>query len=132
VPLVDAIENSDIDALRRFGITAQRRSEHRGVYVGSDAICAVGLAIKRMVSLHGLALNVTTPLDYDRLIVPCGTPQFGITSIAAQLGREVALSEARDVLLECLEGAFSLSFVRESVAAGAPLPLPTNPVSRPA
>jgi lipoyl(octanoyl) transferase len=132
VPLVDAIENSVIDALRRFGITAHRRAEHRGVYVGSDAICAVGLAVRRMVSLHGLALNVTTPLEYDRLIVPCGTPQFGITSIAAQLGREVALSDARDVLLDCLEGAFSLSFVRESVAAGAPLPFPTNPVSRPA
>ena len=132
VPLVDAIENSVIDALRRFGIEAHRRAEHRGVYVGRDAICAVGLAVKRMVSLHGLALNVDTDLAYDRLITPCGTPQFGITSIAAQLGRAVAPAEVRDVLLDWLEGAFSLEFAREAIAPGAPLPFPPNPLSQPA
>ena len=132
VPLVDAIENSVIDALRRFGIVAHRRPEHRGVYVESDAICAVGLAVKRMVSLHGLALNVSTPLDYDRLITPCGTPQFGITSIAAQLGRDVPLDDVRDVLLDCLEGAFSLEFARETIAPGAALPFPANSLQQPA
>ena len=132
VPLVDAIENSVIDTLRRYGIEARRRSEHRGVYVGDDAICAVGLAVKRMVSLHGLALNVDTDLTYDRLITPCGTPEFGITSMAAQLGRTVAPAEVCDVLLACLEGAFSLEFAREIVPPGAPLPFPPNPLSQPA
>ena len=128
VPIVNAVEEGVIDALRRFGIVAQRRSEHRGVYVGSDAICAVGIAVKRMTSLHGLALNVSTDLGYDRLITPCGTPQFGITSISEQLGREVAWAEARDVLLDCLEGAFSVAFEREIVSPGAPLPFPANPI----
>ena len=41
-----------------------------------------------MTSLHGLALNADVALDYDRLITPCGTPQFGITSISRELGRE--------------------------------------------
>jgi lipoate-protein ligase B len=132
VPLVDALENSVIDALRRFGITARRRPEHRGVYVESDAICAVGLAVRRMVSMHGLALNVSTALDYDRLITPCGTPQFGITSMSAQLGRAVAWDDARDVLLDCLEGAFSIDFAVEHIPAGAPLPFPANPVEEPA
>ncbi|GAC1578845.1 MAG: lipoyl(octanoyl) transferase LipB [Candidatus Elarobacter sp.] len=128
VPIVDAVENSAIDALRRFGIVAERHSEHRGVYVGRDAICAVGLAIKRMTSMHGLALNASTALDYDRLITPCGTPEFGITSIAEQLGRDVSWAEARDVLLDCLEGAFSVAFERETLPPGAPLPFPANPV----
>jgi lipoate-protein ligase B len=128
VPLVDAIENSVIDALRRFEIEAHRRPEHRGIYVGSDAICAVGLAVQRMVSLHGFALNVDTPLDYDRLITPCGTPQFGITSISAQLGRPVRIAEVLDVVLDCLEGAFTLEFVREVVPPGAPLAVPTNSI----
>jgi len=132
VPLVDAIENSVIDALRRYGIVARRRAEHRGVYVGEDAICAVGLAVKRMVSLHGLALNVDTDLTYDRLITPCGTPEFGITSMSAQLGHAVAPAEVCEVLLECLEGAFSLEFAREAVPPGAPLPFPPNALSQPA
>ncbi|MBV9409853.1 MAG: lipoyl(octanoyl) transferase LipB, partial [Candidatus Eremiobacteraeota bacterium] len=132
VPLVASLETAVTRALHRFGIEAQPRSEHRGVYVGDDAICAIGLAIKRMTSLHGLALNACTALDYDRLITPCGTPQFGITSISAQLGRDVAWTEARDVLLDSLEGAFDVDFAREITPSGAPLPFPANPIAEPA
>jgi lipoate-protein ligase B len=131
VPVVNAIENAVIDALMRFGIEAERRSEHRGVYVGNDAICAVGLAVRKMTSLHGLALNASTALDYDRLITPCGAPEFGITSISAQLGREVGWSEARDVLLDSLEGAFGVAFDRIIIPPGAPLPFPSNGVPEP-
>jgi lipoate-protein ligase B len=132
VPVVNAMEHGVIETLRQFGITAHQRSEHRGVYVGSDAICAVGLAIRRMTSLHGLALNACTALDYDRLITPCGTPEFGITSISEQLGREVAWSEAREALLESLGGTFGVEFERHVVPPGAPLPFPSNAVPEPA
>lgn len=126
VPLVGAIENAVIDTLRQFGIEAQRRAEHRGVYVGGDAICAVGLAVQRMTSMHGLALNVTTALDYDRLITPCGTPEFGITSIAAQTCRDVARDDVRDALLESLAGGFGVTYACDVLAPGAPLPFPAN------
>jgi lipoate-protein ligase B len=129
VPLVSSLETAVTGALYRFGIASQPRSEHRGVYVGDDAICAIGIAVRRMTSLHGLALNACTALDYDRLITPCGTPQFGITSISAQLGRDVSWAEARDVLLDSVEGAFGTEFEREIVPPGAPLPFPSNPVA---
>ncbi len=111
VPLVSALERAVIAALSGFGITARGRKEHRGVYVGDAAICAVGLAVKRMTSLHGLALNVSTELDYDRLIVPCGTPQFGITSLERELGRPVPLDEARDGLMASLAAEFNVEFM---------------------
>ena len=132
VPFVSAMESAAIDALYRFGIAAHPRAEHRGVYVGDDAICAIGLAVKRMTSLHGLALNACTALDYDRLITPCGTPEFGITSLSAQLGRAVTWAEARDVLLDSLAGAFGVAFEPIVLAPGAPLPVPANPVREPA
>jgi lipoate-protein ligase B len=132
VPLVTALESAVCGALYRFGIEAQPRSEHRGVYVGDDAICAIGLAVRRMTSMHGLALNACTELDYDRLITPCGTPQFGITSISAQAGRTVSWAEARDALLDALEGGFGVEFERETVAPGAALPIPSNPLETPA
>jgi lipoate-protein ligase B len=103
VPLVAALERAVIDALSHFGITAAGRSEHRGVYVGENAICAIGLAVQKMTSLHGLALNADTVLEYDRLITPCGTPEFGITSISNELGRDVSWAAARDALLPALE-----------------------------
>jgi lipoate-protein ligase B len=129
VPLVSSLETAVTGALFRFGIASRPRSEHRGVYVGDDAICAIGLAVKRMTSLHGLALNACTTLDYDRLILPCGTPQFGITSISAQLGRHVGWDEARDVLIDALEGSFGQEFARETLPAGAPLPFPAKPAA---
>jgi lipoate-protein ligase B len=111
VPLVSALERAAIGALGGFGIAANGRKEHRGVYVRDAAICAIGLAVKQMTSLHGLALNVSTALDYDRLIVPCGTPQFGITSLERELGRPAALSEARDALLAALAAEFEIDFL---------------------
>ncbi len=116
VPLVSALERCVIAALDALGIAAHTRPEHRGVYVGSRSICAVGLAVKAMTSLHGLALNVSTDLDYDRLIDPCGTPEFGITSVSHELGRPVGLAEAGDALLAAIEREFHLTFARELAA----------------
>src|SRR6202020_2437306 len=71
VPLVRSLEKAVIGCCARFGVTAEPWSEHAGVWAGDRCICAVGLAVKRMVSMHGLALNVSTALDYDRIIHPC-------------------------------------------------------------
>jgi lipoate-protein ligase B len=116
VPLVGKLEAAVVEALAGFGIRAGGRPEHRGVYVGDKAICAVGLAVQRMTTLHGIALNVDPALDYDRLITPCGTPQFGITSIARETGGHVAWAAGRDALLAALEERFGLRFEREARA----------------
>lgn len=119
VPLVTALERAVIRALVTFGIDASATAEHRGVYVGRSAICAIGLAVKRMTTLHGLALNVATALDYDELITPCGTPQFGITSVSRELGREVSLSEAQGPLLAALAETFGVEFQAADATAWA-------------
>jgi len=110
VPFVSKLERAVVRSLAAFGIEAAGRPEHRGVYVGREAICAVGLAVKQMTSMHGLALNVSTQLDYDRLIVPCGTPEFGITSISRHVERTVTLEEARGTLVPELAAVFETSF----------------------
>jgi len=116
VPLVSALERSVVAALGSLGVTAHPRPEHRGVYVGSNAICAVGLSIRSMTSLHGLALNVCGDLEYDRLIDPCGLPEFGITSVARELGRPGTLAEASDAVLAAIEREFGLTFDRQLAA----------------
>jgi len=108
VPLVRSLEAAVIATCSDFGITAERWSEHAGVWVGRNQICAIGLAVQKMVSLHGIALNVNTALDYDRLINPCGLLDRGITSIAHEIGHEVSLAEARDALLAHLAADFGL------------------------
>ena len=111
VPLVSALERTVIGTLAAFGIRAHRRPEHRGVYVGENAICAIGLAIRKMTSMHGIALNACVDLDYDRLITPCGTPAFGITSLSRELGRTVSWAQARDALLAACQREFGIRFL---------------------
>lgn len=110
VPFVSALEAAVVAALARLGVRARTRPEHRGVYAGSDAICAIGLCVKRMTSMHGLALNVSTPLDYDRWITPCGTPQFGITSLEHELGCDTTLAQAQSALFAELTERFEIAW----------------------
>jgi len=109
VPLVRSLEGAVIAAVGRFGITSERWSEHAGVWVGRNQICAIGLAVQKMVSLHGIALNVSTALDYDRLINPCGLLDRGITSMSHELGRDVTIDDVKPVLIEELEKAFDVT-----------------------
>jgi lipoyl(octanoyl) transferase len=118
VPLVRSLEAAVINACARFSVRGERWSGHAGVWVGRNQICAIGLAIQRMVSLHGIALNISTELDYDRLIVPCGLPERGVTSLSAEIGCIVGMDAAKVVLLEELSRTFDVAFsVTESVAA---------------
>jgi len=111
VPLVRTLEASVIDMCARFGITSERWTEHAGVWVGKNQICAIGLAVQRMTSLHGIALNACTDLTYDRLITPCGLPDRGITSLSKETGREVTVSEAKTALLAALANTFEIEFI---------------------
>jgi lipoate-protein ligase B len=111
VPLVSALEAAIVAALAAFGILGQTQ-KHRGVYVGENAICAIGLAVKQMTTLHGFSLNVSTDLDYDRIITPCGSTEFGITSLSCELGRPVAIAEALDEVLAAASNRLSIGFQR--------------------
>ncbi|MGA8576976.1 MAG: lipoyl(octanoyl) transferase LipB [Candidatus Cybelea sp.] len=117
VPLVRSLEGAVIETCARFGVSAQRWSDHAGVWVERNQICAIGLAIQRMVSLHGIAFNVSTDLGYDRLIVPCGLPDRGVTSLSAQTHREVGMEEAKGALLHALGRTFDIEFFADSVEA---------------
>jgi lipoyl(octanoyl) transferase len=90
---VRTLERAAIDALGDLGISARKDDCAVGVWVddGSGAntlakVCAIGVRIRRGVSLHGLALNVTTDLNYFNLIVPCGLHCRPVTSVRKILG----------------------------------------------
>jgi lipoyl(octanoyl) transferase len=72
-----------------YGIEAVAETgTHTGVYVGSDKIAAIGLAVRRWVTMHGFAFNINTDLSHFDWIVPCGLQDRGVTSVEAILGRK--------------------------------------------
>jgi lipoate-protein ligase B len=80
------IEESLIRALEAFGIEAGRRTGLTGVWVGERKIASIGIHVKKWVTWHGFALNVTTDLSYFDLIVPCGITDVVMTSVRKELG----------------------------------------------
>jgi len=87
---VHALEQHVIDTLQQFGISAYTDREAVGVWTNREdrpeKICAIGVRVKRGVTMHGIALNVETNLAYFDLIVPCGISARGVTSVKKVLG----------------------------------------------
>jgi len=92
---VHALEQWMIDALAPFGVNAHRAEGRIGIWVGDGAdekkIGALGVRVKRWVTLHGFALNVAPDLAHFGGIVPCGIAEYGVTSLS-ELGKQIAMS----------------------------------------
>ena len=110
------LERALIAALRDYDIAAARRDGMTGVWAGPGKIASIGVGIRRWVTLHGFALNVTTDLAYFDAIVPCGIEGCQMTSIAA-LGHPEATVAAFADTLEC---AFAAIFEYDRVTTIAP------------
>lgn len=78
---LDQLEETIISTLKDNGIIAGRKSKYRGVWVGDSKICAMGVAMKSWITMHGFALNYDINEEHFKLINPCGITDFGITSI---------------------------------------------------
>ncbi|MFL6830263.1 MAG: lipoyl(octanoyl) transferase LipB [Sphingomicrobium sp.] len=91
---VHSLESWMIDALADVGIAAHRADGRIGIWVGEGAdeakIGALGVRVKRWVTLHGFAINVAPDLSHFMGIVPCGIAEYGVTSIA-ELGKQIPL-----------------------------------------
>jgi lipoyl(octanoyl) transferase len=100
------LEDVLIRTVADFGIAAARVDGLTGVWAGDDKLAAIGVRISRWVTSHGFALNVTTDLDYFRLIVPCGIGDRGVTSMAKLLKRRVTLAEVEPRLVDQFSSVF--------------------------
>src|ERR1043165_5224512 len=102
---VRKLEEIVIAGLGELGVKGNK-DEAIGVWVKGEKICALGVRIKRGVSLHGVALNVTTDLRYFDLIVPCGLAGRGVTSLEKVLGKAPAMEKVKRVVVERMKEAF--------------------------
>jgi len=78
---VEHLESVMVDLLRAFGLEPETDRHHRGVWVKNEKIAAIGVRITRGITMHGIALNVSTDLEYFMGIIPCGIRDKGVTSM---------------------------------------------------
>ena len=96
---IDILEQSVIDLAADYGIEAHRSEGASGVWVTQGnrlvKLCAIGVRASHGVTMHGLAMNVSTDLKWFELINPCGFTDRGVCSLSSLLGREVSMEEVK-------------------------------------
>ncbi|MTD26865.1 lipoyl(octanoyl) transferase LipB [Erwinia sorbitola] len=118
--LVTALEQTVVDTLAHFSVTANARPDAPGVYVDGKKICSLGLRIRNGCSFHGLALNVDMDLTPFLRINPCGYAGMEMTHLAALTSR-VATNDIQPLLIKHF--ALQLAITDVSWSESAELPL---------
>jgi len=106
VDLVDRLEDVMIRTGADWGVPAGRNPLNRGAWVGMKKIGSIGIAVRRGVSFHGLALNVNLDLKPFGWIQPCGLEGVGVTSIQAEAGKPVDIADVKRVMQAHIEAVF--------------------------
>jgi len=106
VDMVDRLEEVMIRTCAQWGIQAGRNPLNRGVWVGMKKVGAIGIAVRRGVSFHGMALNVNIDLAPFGWIQPCGLEGVGVTSMRAESGQDPGMAEVRRMLAQHMQTVF--------------------------
>lgn len=94
------LERVVIATLDDLGIKAGLKPGLTGVWADDHKLAAIGVAVKRWITYHGLALNVSTDLDYFKLINPCGITEYPVGSIGSHLREKIELDKVANLLTE--------------------------------
>jgi lipoyl(octanoyl) transferase len=124
VAYVRRLEEALIEVCAGFGLATGRVEGRSGVWVAADApgsgsrperkVAAIGVRVARGVTMHGFALNCDPDLGAFGAIVPCGIPDAGVTSLSAELGRDITVAET----VEPVEKAMRRVLAFESAVTG--------------
>jgi lipoyl(octanoyl) transferase len=124
VAFVRRVEGLLIDVCADLGLAATRVEGRSGVWVPADAsgperkVAAIGIRVSRGVTMHGFAINADCDLGWFGAIVPCGIADAGVTSLSAELGRDVGVLEVADLVQARLgDGALAPGTARLAAAA---------------
>ncbi len=92
------LEQVAIRALGEIGLRAEIKDGLTGIWVDDHKVGAIGVAVSRWITYHGLALNVNTDLRYFELINPCGITQYPVGSVSELLRKKIAIDDINSLL----------------------------------
>jgi lipoate-protein ligase B len=119
------LEMSAIETLADSGLSAARKPPYTGIWIDNRKIAAIGVAVRRCITFHGLALNVNTDLSYFERIVPCGLAWADVTSMAKELCRGQDLEQVKSQFLNHFAEIFGYTEIKEGLG-GINLEVPVS------
>src|SRR5512132_3927274 len=124
VDYVRRLEEALIEVCAGFGLTTGRVEGRSGVWVAADEpgagfrperkVAAIGVRVARGVTMHGFALNCDPDMTAFSNMIPCGIPDAGVTSLSAELGRDITVAE----VIAPVESAMARVLTFEPATAG--------------
>jgi lipoyl(octanoyl) transferase len=104
---IEKLEEIIITTLQdTFALSSGRDAINRGVWIGTRKICAIGVAVKRSVTMHGFGLNLNTDLKHFEWIVPCGIQGRGVTSVQNETGAVVDIQKTAQAIADQFQKTF--------------------------
>ncbi len=101
---IRSLEGKILSVCSALGLEGRRFPLHTGVWLGDLKVAAIGIKVRRWVSMHGVALNCDLDMEVFEQIVPCGIQGYGVTSLSAALGRRVSVAEAKELVISAFAG----------------------------
>jgi lipoate-protein ligase B len=105
---VAALEEIMLQTVSTWGLTAQRNSKNAGIWMGNRKMGSIGIALRKGISFHGLALNVNVDLTPFSWVQPCGLEGVSMTSIQQELGEEIPMDAVFHTVKKSLKSVLDL------------------------
>ncbi len=112
---VSNLEEVMIQTAKDSGVQAQRNGLNRGIWVGKKKLGSIGIAVRRGISFHGMALNVNLSLEPFNWINPCGLQNIKMTSIQQELPHHISMPHVRQSLKKHFESIFGIELLATDI-----------------
>jgi len=93
-----SLEECVVRTVAHFGVTSYRKEGLTGVWTDQGKLASIGVGVRHWITMHGLALNVSTDLSYFQFINPCGIPECPVTSLEQLINNPVNMSEVKNLI----------------------------------
>jgi lipoate-protein ligase B len=113
---VTALEEVMIRACADWNIVVERNPANRGIWVGQKKIGSIGIAVRRDISFHGLALNVAPDLDPFCWVEPCGLEGVSMTSMRQELDKPLTVQKVKSSVIKAFTEVFDIHLQPSALA----------------
>ncbi|MEJ2656581.1 MAG: lipoyl(octanoyl) transferase LipB [Desulfobacterales bacterium] len=111
IDYVSGLEEIMLRTVSDWGIFAERNCVNRGIWIGDKKLGSVGISVKRGISFHGFALNVSLSLEPFQWIHPCGLADVDVTSMARELSKNICVNPVRESVKYHLSSVFGFKLI---------------------